>query len=261
MKDYSHFAIKALTSAIEHLEDFHERPQGTFRTKESSRDIVTEVDLKLEEILVNKLKPSGVSIIGEESYNECEGLPELFWAIDPIDGTVNFVHNLDYWGISIALVRRTKNGFEFPLGFIALPAKRKIFTTTDSGAYVNGKRLRGQLATSLNHSLWGVCLPSSDQNTVEREKQLNAFNLFNHSTRGVLRLGSACATLALTGSYHLQGVLGFHSPIWDVAAGIALVEKSCGKTFAFNVENHRISFLLSQETLHSPAKNLLEKII
>jgi myo-inositol-1(or 4)-monophosphatase len=73
------------------------------RAKGNPRDLVTEWDLKSEEIIRNVLaeRTPGIAILAEE--NGQTGSGSMRWLVDPIDGTVNFAHGFPIWSISIAL--------------------------------------------------------------------------------------------------------------------------------------------------------------
>ena len=70
-------------------------------------DLVTTADLKAEEMLkegLKKLDPA-IEFIAEESFSpEQVDKKELYWVIDPLDGTTNFAHKLPWFAISIALI-------------------------------------------------------------------------------------------------------------------------------------------------------------
>ena len=74
-------------------------------SKKSPTDFVTNSDLKVEKIIIDELKKAKphFSIISEESGEEINKDKKNTWIIDPIDGTVNFLHGLPHFAISIAL--------------------------------------------------------------------------------------------------------------------------------------------------------------
>ena len=74
-------------------------------SKKSQRDFVTNSDLKVEKIIIDELKKAkpNFSIISEEKGIEKIKTKIIRWIIDPIDGTINFLHGIPHFAISIAL--------------------------------------------------------------------------------------------------------------------------------------------------------------
>ena len=74
-------------------------------SKKGPSDFVTNADLKAEKIIIDELKKARpkYSILSEENGIENNKDKENTWIIDPIDGTVNFLHGIPHFAISIAL--------------------------------------------------------------------------------------------------------------------------------------------------------------
>jgi myo-inositol-1(or 4)-monophosphatase len=89
----------------------------TISSKEA-QGVVSEADVEAEKFIIKKLKPllDTATFLAEESaFLEFGGKPEAYkhfldheyaWIIDPLDGTTNFLNNLDYYGVCICLVRK-----------------------------------------------------------------------------------------------------------------------------------------------------------
>src|SRR3954469_10853213 len=101
-------ARAAATAACELLRDV--RPQDV-RAKGNPRDLVTEWDLRSEDVIRRVLAEHtpGIPVLGEETGQgdgHAAGTDEppsrQRWVVDPIDGTVNFAHGLPIWAVSIA---------------------------------------------------------------------------------------------------------------------------------------------------------------
>ena len=90
-------------------------------SKKGPTDFVTNSDLKTEKIIIEELKKAkpNYSILSEENGTENNRDKDNTWIIDPIDGTVNFLHGIPHFAISIAL--RSKN--ELISGLIYDPIK------------------------------------------------------------------------------------------------------------------------------------------
>ena len=80
--------------------------------------------------------------IGEESTAagiKCEFTDAPTWIIDPVDGTMNFVHSFPYTCVSIGLwVNKTAE-----IGIVYNPILDQMFTARKGqGAYLNGEKLQ-----------------------------------------------------------------------------------------------------------------------
>ena len=104
-------------------------------------DFVTNSDKKVEKIIIDELTKSRkkFSLISEEVGELKNSDKNNYWIIDPIDGTVNFLHGIPHFAISIAL--RSNN--EIISGLIFDPIKNEMFyAEKNSGAYFNNQRIR-----------------------------------------------------------------------------------------------------------------------
>ena len=101
-------------------------------------DFVTEIDLKAEKIVIQSLEQTGYSILGEES-GKTDNQSRKKWVIDPIDGTSNFIRNIPFFAVSIALVEDDKN---LILGVVYDPISDECYwAERGEGAYLNGKKI------------------------------------------------------------------------------------------------------------------------
>ena len=94
-------------------------------SKKGPRDFVTNSDVKAEKIIIEELKKArpNYSIISEENGVEKKKDTSNSWIIDPIDGTINFLHGIPHFAISIAL----KSDDEIICGLIFDPIKDEMF--------------------------------------------------------------------------------------------------------------------------------------
>ncbi len=93
-------------------------------SKKGPLDFVTNSDLKVEKIIIEELKKArpNYSIISEEYGIEENKDKNNIWIIDPIDGTINFLHGIPHFAISIAL----KFKKEIVCGLIFDPIKNEF---------------------------------------------------------------------------------------------------------------------------------------
>ena len=110
-------------------------------SKKGPTDFVTNSDLKTEKTIIEELKKArpNYSIISEEKGSENNKDKNNTWIIDPIDGTVNFLHGIPHFAISIAL----KSNNQIVSGIIYDPIKNEMFyAEKDNGAFLNNHRIR-----------------------------------------------------------------------------------------------------------------------
>ena len=91
-------------------------------SKKSPTDFETNSDLKTEKIIIEELKKArpNYSILSEENGVENNKDKKNTWIIDPIDGTINFLHGIPHFAIYIAL----KSNDEIIYGLIFDPIKK-----------------------------------------------------------------------------------------------------------------------------------------
>ena len=180
--------------------------------KKGPRDFVTKTDKRVEEILIEELTKvkKNYSFLTEE-YGKIENKnKDKTWIIDPIDGTTNFLHGIPHFAISIAL----KIEDEIKSALIHDPIKNEIFfAEKNNGAYFNNHRIRVSNKNKIED-----CLFSSDQHGVKV-----VFPNLN-----IRSSGCSALDLAYVGSGRFDGF--FHNKInlWDIAAGILIVQEAGG---------------------------------
>ena len=101
-------------------------------SKGDNGDLVTDIDYKIEEYFINKIKEKYPSFfIVSEEYNSDKLLTKNCFVIDPIDGTINFANHLPLWGIQIACI---KDG-EICASVIYLAKLDELYYADEHGAF------------------------------------------------------------------------------------------------------------------------------
>lgn len=223
-------------------------------SKEGHQNLVTEYDKRSESQIIgmiSKVFPHH-DFLAEESCPSTTAKREVLWIIDPLDGTVNFAHQIPIFSISIAAAI----GNEIVSGVVYQPMTQELFIAEKGkGAYLNGNRLSVSKKTSLHESLLATGFPYNvDTNP------LHCIDRFAHITQlgiPIRRLGSAAIDL----SYVAAGRFGAYWEVslhpWDMAAGKLLVEEAGGMVSHYDGTPHKI---FCQETLVA-SNGLLHKAI
>ena len=179
-------------------------------SKKGPHDFVTKTDKNVEKILIEELSKikKNYSFLSEEIGKIENKDKDNIWIIDPIDGTTNFLHGIPHFAICIAL----KSKKEVVSGLIFDPIKDEMFyAEKNKGAYLNNQRLRVSKKNLLDE-----CLFSSNHEGVK-------FSDFN-----MRYSGCAALDLAYVASGRLDGFFQNKINIWDIAAGVLLVEEAGG---------------------------------
>lgn len=242
----SKLAVKAVSEASLMLSDRNDVIPST--QKESLRDLVSEFDLQVEKHIINLLsKESKYPILSEEYNSEFKfSHNDIYWVIDPIDGTTNFIHGIPLFGVCVSLVDKNKH----LIGAISLPASKDLFFTHGlHGSFWNGKRLKCK-DSSMGEALMAISFPSKCQSIEEEDSYFSVFKVINKNSRGALRTGSIAVNLCMVSSGRLQCAIGFSAKIWDVSAGIAIAERA-GASIAIRTSNkpNSVDYIIGAKTV------------
>jgi myo-inositol-1(or 4)-monophosphatase len=184
--------------------------------KESLRDIVTAVDLAIDNVLRSGLEATGIPVISEEfTFSPMVLEMGRYWVIDPIDGTVNFAHRIPFFAVSAGLV----DGEEFSIGVVCAPDLDELyFTLEPNKALINGQTMQ-HVHQDRENSLFAASF-----NAISTDAEYALLKALNNKTRGCLRMGSAALNLCWTAAGKLQCAYGFRVKLWDVAGGMAIAK-------------------------------------
>ena len=208
-------------------------------SKKGPKDFVTNSDKKIEKILISERSKKRFSIISEEIGTLTKEDKNSFWVIDPIDGTTNFLHGVPHFCISVALIK----GKEIISGVIFDPIKNEIFYAEKNlGAFFNNQRIRVSKKNKIDECLFGSNLDGV------KNIDLN------------LRVsGSAALDLAYVASGRLDGFYQKNLNIWDIAAGIILINEAGGVIDHMDInqiKKHKI--IASSETISKDLRKFLK---
>ena len=187
-------------------------------SKKSPSDFVTNSDLKVEKIIIEELEKGrpNFSFISEENGIKKNKDNNNTWIIDPIDGTINFLHGIPHFAISIAL----KSNNEIISGLVFDPIKDELFyAEKNNGAFLNNQRIRVSNKNKFDNCLFAI-----------GGKVANEPNFTNR------RSGSAALDLAYVAAGRFDGYFQKDLNLWDIAAGIILVQEAGGIIKDFNLE-------------------------
>ena len=254
-------AIKAATTAGTILTDYYNE-KVQIVDKESSRDIVSEVDKMAENAIIEILKSydDSISIITEEQGRVYKRDENRFWLIDALDGTVNYVNHIPFFCVSIAYIENNVT----QVAAIYSPISDDIYYGGRSvGVFKNQKAIKVK-SSSAKESLFSVSFSGKNYDPTKRVDEFILFADVNDNSRGCLRTGSAALNLAYLAEGKFSGCWGKANKFWDIAAGLLLAELAGAKTElnALDSEKHLTSYIACTESawdfLYNKAKHIIE---
>lgn len=193
-----------------------------------SVDPVTEVDERAEKVIravIEQQHPRDL-ILGEEGGGS-RWDSDRVWIIDPLDGTVNFVHGVPHFSVSVALWETGRPRVGVVLDVIR---SEEFAAAAGDGATINGKRILVSTTKSLSDSLLVTGFPYDRQ--IHARAYLAVVGDFLERARGIRRLGSAALDLCWVACGRFDGYWehgGEHGvKPWDIAAGLLIVTEAGG---------------------------------
>lgn len=197
-------------------------------TKSSATDVVTQMDRQAEAFIVAQLskhRPED-AILGEEGSNST-GTSDFQWVIDPIDGTVNYLHRIPHWCVSIGL-KNIKTG-ESIAGVIYAPVYDQMYISSQGlGSWVIDQGVPRLLQVSncaeLNVAVIGTGFGYSSE---RRASQARVLSQVLPRVADIRRLGSCAIDLCLVAAGVLDGYYERGVNDWDHAAG-ELIAREAG---------------------------------
>jgi myo-inositol-1(or 4)-monophosphatase len=220
MQQFSPF-LKTLAQDAGALIKKHAGTRNSFQHKKVN-DLVTKIDKKVELFITKTIKknfPDHAIYAEETGKNDKKS--DYRWIIDPIDGTTNFVHQMPFFAVSIALEYKDK----IILGAVYNPMLDEMFfAERGKGATLNGKKIHVSKVKKLADSLLATGFHPQ-----YRDHNMQFFETFTQKTHGIRRLGAASIDLCYTACGILDGFWEFGLEAWDIAAGALILQEAGGQ--------------------------------
>lgn len=208
--------------------------QYSVESKKTNSDLVTSVDKELEAVLIKELNecfPAERVLSEETNPDETLKDGEWTWVIDPIDGTVNFVHGYAKYCISVALCF----GSEAIASWVYdMTRKDMYFAKKGIGTYYNGEKVSCSIEGHLHNSLVGCGFSNGEY--AYHQDSINHMNHLISKCRSLRISGSSCLDLAFVATGQLDGFWHYDLKVWDVMAGGLLIKEAGG--IVTDLHNH-----------------------
>ena len=189
-----------------------------------AHDIKLELDRRSQALIESLLLirfPSH-AIYGEEGVRG-DADSEFQWVIDPIDGTVNYFYGIPHFAISIAL----RQAGRIIVGVIYDPMRDELWTVEEGGvAMLNVQAVAVSERKELSEAVVSVGVAKSIDSI---NRGLLLFERMVRSAKKCRMMGSAALDIAYVACGRLDAYIESSISLWDVAAGILLLERSGGK--------------------------------
>lgn len=197
---------------------------ASIRSKSVERDLVTAADVESERQLVERIRSAFPDHAIEAEEEVCDALDDRpRWFLDPLDGTVNFVHNLPAFAVSIGLF----DGDRPVAAVVHAPWLGETFWALEGcGAFLGTTPIRVRPTEHMGDAILATGFPYRRGELAN--SNLGNFCHFFPSVRGVRRFGSAALDLAYVAAGRLDGYWELHLSPYDVAAGALLVREAGG---------------------------------
>lgn len=248
--EFAQIAMEVAREAGQFLKHFSDSNPLNIEAKGSDFDFVTNADRESQALIARRIRekyPQHRFIGEEDGIPDAEiaqmlaqaGEDDYFWIADPLDGTLNYIHRLNGYSVSIGVVHRGKS----IAGAIYVPANDEMFTASrGGGAFLNGTPIHASSCESLHLAVTATGVPVSD---MELRRRFMAW-MYNvgMKTTNTRMLGSAAMEMAYAASGRLDAFWEVGPHPWDVAAGLLIAEESgCvvsdiwGNPFSFDCVN------------------------
>lgn len=223
--------LDAATRALSYFADLASLESSQ---KLNGQDVVSEADKAIEALIRARIAASfpDDGVLGEEEGLK-EGPSGYLWVIDPIDGTSCFIHGIDQWCISIAVMK----GNDTVLGLICQPSTGDLFVAKkDAGVQLNGRPVHVSRTSTISTGLLGV-----GANFRIPLRQVSCFIQLLLEAGGMfIRNGSGALMLAQVACGRLAGYYEPHINAWDCEAGLLMVREAGGWTAEFPGEGRTL---------------------
>lgn len=223
----------------------------TVQSKTAANDLVTNIDKSTEQFFIKKIKQIYPEhrIVGEEGFgDDVRDLDGVVWIIDPIDGTMNFIHQQRNFAISIGI-------YEDGIGQIGLiydvVHDELYHAIKGNGVFLNELSLPPLKEVNLSEAIVGLnALWVTENNRIDP----SLLSPVVKNARGTRSFGSAAIEMAYIASGRMDAYISLRLAPWDFAAGLILVQELGGVATSLKGETlnllEKSSLFISKPGLH-----------
>jgi myo-inositol-1(or 4)-monophosphatase len=221
--------------------------------KKSSHDVKLALDIECQakaEEVIRATYPSHL-ILGEEGGAFSDSKDPM-WIIDPIDGTVNFMHGLPLWCSSVAV----RVGGEVVAGAVYMPALQELFTATcEEPSTLNGKPIKVSRVARVGDA---VVLTGLSKHVGKDRQTLSTFEAISFKAQKTRLMGAAAVDICNVACGRADGYFESTIQLWDVAAAALIVKQAGGRSEVLEqLDPIRMRVLCSNGLIHDELKGII----
>jgi myo-inositol-1(or 4)-monophosphatase len=235
-QDQRQYLAIARRAVAEAAEVIRTRAPGKL-TEKGDRDPASEVDLAVERFVRDFLhnKTPEIAFLGEEEGGQPTGRG-LLWMLDPIDGTVNFLHGFPLCAVSLSLCDTTT----VVAAVIDLPFIGTQYTALlGQGAYADDKQLRVSQTSTLADALISIDQYAFGDDAERKNRlRLRLTERLAHDAQRVRMLGASAIDLAWTAEGRLDACIMLGNKPWDTSAGVLIAREAGARVLDHDGSDH-----------------------
>ncbi|MDR6998057.1 inositol monophosphatase family protein [Neobacillus niacini] len=232
------------TLALAWVKEAGERIKSSFdqtlniQTKSNANDLVTNMDKEIEQFFIGKIRESfpDHKILGEEGFgDELKNLDGITWMIDPIDGTMNFIHQQRNFAISLGIYEQGIGR----IGIIYDVVHDELYHAfKGKGAYLNDKVLPALRETNVQESIIAL-----NATWVMKNHRIdhNLLIPLVRDARGTRSYGTAALEIIYVATGRVDAYISMRLSPWDFAGGAVIVEELGG--IVTNLRGEKLNYL------------------
>jgi myo-inositol-1(or 4)-monophosphatase len=216
----------------------------SIETKSNPNDLVTNMDKEIEQFFIGKIREvfPGHRVMGEEGFgDEFKDLEGVVWLLDPIDGTMNFIHQQRNFAISLGVF---ENGIG-KIGLVYDVVHNELYhTNRGKGAYLNDKQLPVLKETSVKEAIIALNATWVMEN---HRIDHNLLIPLVRDARGTRSYGTAALETIFVATGRVDAFISMRLSPWDFAGGSVIVEELGG--IVTNLRGEKLDFLTKDSLL------------
>jgi myo-inositol-1(or 4)-monophosphatase len=256
MSDIITVCTTAAKEAGEFLKDNYGKTDLNIERK-PDQSLVTTLDKEAERMIVDQIKHKFPShgIIGEECGQD-GAEKDYLWIIDPLDGTHNFIRNINMFGVSIGVVHQGC----FVAGVIYLPVFEELYVAEHGGgAYKNSKKISVSGYQNL-----AECTVSFDSSFKKAPQlRLQVLQELANQAFNIRMFGSSVRQLTYLAEGVLDAIIEFDVHPWDYAAGACILTEAGGRITNLHggpLTHMNTGFLASNGKVHPQIQKMVSSV-
>lgn len=225
-------------------------------TAKGDSSLVTDLDKKAEQMISDQIKTKFPKhgIMGEEGTRQGKE-SEYIWIIDPLDGTHNYIRNINIFGVSIGIVYQGK----FIAGVVYMPQEDQLYSAeSGAGAHRNGQKISVSESSQLKDA--SIAFDSSIR--YSPEVMLSVLGELAVKVFNIRMFGSSARTLTYVAEGSLDCAVEFHDRPWDFSGSVAIIQEAGGKLSSLKqkpLTYETVGYVASGARIHQLVSDLVAK--